>query len=112
MKHFVIEITYHVPAEQLGETVGEHRAFLDGGYQSGLLLMSGPQKPKIGGMVIARAESVDDLRAFSPATLSSAKGWPGTALSSLSRSSSRVLCKIGFRGSRFLPRRHEDTKSS
>jgi uncharacterized protein YciI len=64
MKHFVIEITYHVPAEQLGETVGEHRAFLDGGYQSGLLLMSGPQKPKIGGMVIARAESVDDLRAF------------------------------------------------
>lgn len=64
MKHFIVEITYRIPVEQLGETVGEHRKFLQTGYDRGLLLCSGPQVPRTGGMVVARAGSVDDLRAF------------------------------------------------
>ena len=64
MKHFVVEITYRVPAESLGETLTAHRAFLQTGYDRGLLLLSGPQNPKTGGIVIARAESAADIQEF------------------------------------------------
>ena len=44
-KCFLIEITYRVPADQLGDIVEEHRAFLRSGYEQGILLLSGPQQP-------------------------------------------------------------------
>ena len=64
MKHFIIELTYTVPAERLAEIVVEHRAFLQTGYQRGWLLMSGPQAPRTGGIVVARAPSLEDIRQF------------------------------------------------
>ncbi len=64
MRHFIIEITYTVPAEHLSEVVTEHRAYLQKGYDAGLLLLSGPQSPRIGGMVVARANSLEDIQAF------------------------------------------------
>ncbi|NTV37470.1 MAG: hypothetical protein HGA53_11010, partial [Anaerolineaceae bacterium] len=50
--------------EKVAATLAEHRAFLQTGYERGWLLMSGPQVPKTGGMVIARAPSMDELREF------------------------------------------------
>lgn len=64
MKHFIIEITYKVPFEKLSDLVGEHRKFLDEGYKSKLLLLSGPQNPKTGGIVIARAEDEKEIKEF------------------------------------------------
>lgn len=64
MKHFIIEVTYRIPVEQLGENLAEHRAFLQTGYAKGWLLCSGPQAPRLGGMVVARAPSLEDLQAF------------------------------------------------
>ena len=64
MKHFIVEIVYLVPVEQLGETVAEHRKFLGGGYERGLFLLSGPRVPRTGGLLVARAESLEDLQAF------------------------------------------------
>jgi uncharacterized protein YciI len=64
MKHFVIEITYTAPLDKIDETLPEHRAFLQTGYDKGWLLMSGPQNPRTGGIVIARAPSLDDLQAL------------------------------------------------
>ncbi len=64
LKHFLIEVIYTVPFEQLAETVGEHRAFLQGGFDRGLLLLSGPKNPRTGGIVIARAPSQADLELF------------------------------------------------
>jgi uncharacterized protein YciI len=64
MPHFMIEITYCVPVEQLGEIVTQHRTFLQLGYECGWLLMSGPQNPKTGGIVIARAPSLQALKAY------------------------------------------------
>jgi uncharacterized protein YciI len=64
MRHFIIELTYTVPAEHLGEDVGEHRLFLQSGYERGWLLFSGPQAPKTGGMVVARAPSLEALREY------------------------------------------------
>ena len=63
-KFFVLEITYRVAAEELGETVTEHRAFLQTGYDQGWLLLSGPMVPRTGGMLIGRAPSREALEAF------------------------------------------------
>jgi len=64
MKHFLVEINYLVPAETIGETVVEHRAFLQTGYDRGLLLISGPRVPRTGGVVIARAGSLQEIQEF------------------------------------------------
>lgn len=64
MKHFIVEITYRIPVEELGEVLPLHRAFLKNGYESGMLLCSGPQNPRVGGMVIARAADQAEIQAF------------------------------------------------
>jgi uncharacterized protein YciI len=64
MKNFLVEITYLVGMDVLEPVVPDHRAFLQGGYDKGMLLMSGPMNPRTGGIVIARSRSVDDLRDF------------------------------------------------
>lgn len=64
MKHFLILIHYRIPAEQMGEVVQEHRAYLQAGYQQGMLLMSGPRSPRTGGVVVARAPALEDVQAF------------------------------------------------
>ena len=64
MTHFMVEITYTVAFDVLSSVVPEHRAFLQTGYDKGWLLMSGPTNPRKGGIVIAKAPTIDDLRAF------------------------------------------------
>lgn len=64
LKYFVLELTYLAPLDKVAEGVVEHRAHLDLGYQRGWLLASGPQNPKVGGVVIARAPERADLEAF------------------------------------------------
>lgn len=63
-RHFIIIITYAVPFAQLSEHVAAHRAFLQIGFDKGLLLLSGPQNPKIGGIVIARGPSLEEIKQF------------------------------------------------
>lgn len=64
MKHFIIEITYTGTAEEIGATVSDHRAFLQTGYDLGWLLVSGPQVPRTGGMIVARAPSLAEIQDF------------------------------------------------
>jgi uncharacterized protein YciI len=64
MKHYIGEITYTAAPEMIAATVGEHRAFLQTGYDRGWLLLSGPQVPKTGGMIVCRAPSLEELHAF------------------------------------------------
>jgi uncharacterized protein YciI len=64
MKHFLVEITYTTSAEVRELVLPSHRAFLQTGYDKGWLLMSGPQSPKVGGIVVARAPSMEVLQAF------------------------------------------------
>lgn len=62
MKHFVIEIIYNsVPPD---DVLKDHREYLKIGYKKMLLLMSGPQIPRVGGMVIARAKTIEDIQDF------------------------------------------------
>jgi uncharacterized protein YciI len=64
LKSFIVEVTYRIPADQLGEIRTEHRAFLRTGYERGWLLCSGPTPEGTGGMVVARAPSLEDLKQF------------------------------------------------
>jgi uncharacterized protein YciI len=60
---FVVTITYTAPLAQIDELVPAHRDWLDRGYASGLLLASGPQLPRTGGVLLARAASREELDA-------------------------------------------------
>ncbi|HMV43456.1 MAG TPA: YciI family protein [Leptospiraceae bacterium] len=64
MKHFIIRLDYKVPIEKIDTVLVEHRAFLDSGYEKKILLSSGPQNPRDGGILIARAESLEAIREF------------------------------------------------
>ncbi|MDK9701417.1 MAG: YciI family protein [bacterium] len=64
MKHFLVEVTYTASIAEVEAVVPAHRVFLDEGYRAGLLLMSGPQEPLVGGMVVARAENREAIEAF------------------------------------------------
>lgn len=64
MCHFIIEIIYNAPIEKIEEIVDKHRAFLKQGYENGVILFSGPQVPRIGGVVVARAESMEKIVEF------------------------------------------------
>lgn len=61
MKHFIIEITYTAPMEKILGVVSDHRAFLRGAMERGTLLFSGPQSPRVGGMLVVRAESREEI---------------------------------------------------
>lgn len=64
LKFFIVELSYNVPVEELGDTVAEHRAFLQNGYEMGWLLLSGPKIPRTGGMIVARVPSEAALKEF------------------------------------------------
>ena len=64
MPHYIVEITYRAPLSRIEEVLPTHRAYLQTGYDSGLLLGSGPQIPRQGGILIARAPTRADLEAF------------------------------------------------
>ena len=64
MKHFIVEATYVSAFEKIKEAAPRHRSFLQKGYDMGLFLCSGPQDPPGGGFLVARAKSMEDLRAL------------------------------------------------
>jgi uncharacterized protein YciI len=64
MKHFIVDITFTSPLEKIDAILPKHREFLQTGYDKGLLLMSGPKNPRVGGVVVARAGSLEDIINF------------------------------------------------
>ncbi len=64
MKHFVVEATYLAPLERIREATARHRAFIQKGYDAGLFLCSGPQDPPVGGFLVARARSLEELKSM------------------------------------------------
>ncbi|MEQ1893134.1 MAG: DinB family protein [Planctomycetota bacterium] len=63
-KHFVIASDYLAPLTEIDKLLVEHRTHLGTGYTRGLLLASGPQNPRIGGMILARAHERAELELF------------------------------------------------
>ena len=58
---FVVIVKYVKPIEEIDKVLVEHRAFLDKYYQSGHLICSGPQNPRTGGVILAKAASKNEL---------------------------------------------------
>lgn len=50
---FIVQITYKAPISEVDKYLQAHREFLDYYYKQGLLLASGPLKPRTGGIIIA-----------------------------------------------------------
>ncbi len=64
MKHFIVEIKYKNPAEKIEKLRPLHREHLQRGYGSGILLVSGPKASGSGGIIVARANSMEELTGF------------------------------------------------
>lgn len=52
---FVIILTYKAPSEDIDRYLEAHRAFLNKYYASGNFIVSGPQNPRTGGVILCRA---------------------------------------------------------
>lgn len=50
---FLIQLTYKTPVSEVDKYLSSHREFLDYYYKKGVLLLSGPIKPRTGGIIIA-----------------------------------------------------------
>lgn len=56
---------YTKPLEEVSQKVEEHRAYLQKGYEAGILLASGPRNPKDGGIIIGKFASKSEVLKFS-----------------------------------------------
>ena len=50
---FIVQLTYKTTLSEVDKYLQAHREFLDYYYKQGLLLVSGPMKPRTGGIIIA-----------------------------------------------------------
>ncbi|WP_019215557.1 YciI family protein [Legionella tunisiensis] len=50
---FIVQLTYKAAISEVDKYLQAHREFLDYHYKQGLLLASGPMKPRTGGILIA-----------------------------------------------------------
>jgi uncharacterized protein YciI len=58
---FVIELTYTAPLADIDARMGAHVAFLKKYYAAGNFLVSGRQVPRTGGIIIALADSREQI---------------------------------------------------
>ena len=58
---FVVTLTYKVAVEVVDSHLEAHRAYLREQYAAGVFLASGPQNPRVGGVILARAEDAEAL---------------------------------------------------
>ena len=61
MKHFVIELIYKAPIEKIQKVRPKHRDFIQKLCDEGIMLLAGTQVPGIGGVLIARADSMEEI---------------------------------------------------
>ena len=61
---FVVLLTYAQPLTAVDAQLAAHREYLQRQYAAGVFLLSGPKQPRDGGVILARAASVDALRAI------------------------------------------------
>ena len=61
---FLILLEYKQPLDAIERCVIAHREHLERQYAAGRLLISGPQVPRTGGVLIARGETRADIEAM------------------------------------------------
>jgi uncharacterized protein YciI len=58
---YVVVLRYVVPVETLDTCRSAHLKFLDEHYEKGFFFASGPQSPRYGGVILAKAGSREQL---------------------------------------------------
>ena len=71
---FVMLLKYEKDFAIIEQNLSEHREYLKKGYQKGILLASGPQNPKVGGLIIGKFNNKEEALDFSKQDPFSLKG--------------------------------------
>ena len=61
---FIVELTYKAPLDRIDQQMRPHVAFLNKYYASGHFLVSGRQVPRTGGIIVAMADSREQVEAI------------------------------------------------
>lgn len=61
---FIIQLNYLVPILEVDKYLSAHREFLEYYYKQGLFIVSGPLKPRTGGIIIANTTDRDYLESL------------------------------------------------
>lgn len=59
---YIISLTYKVSINRIESLIPEHNAFLQKYYDSGQFIASGRKEPRTGGIIIANAESKNEIK--------------------------------------------------
>lgn len=58
---YIISLTYKVPLENIDQYLDDHVNYLNDQYEQGHFLMSGKKVPRTGGVILANANSRDEI---------------------------------------------------
>lgn len=58
---FVVSLTYKVDLSEVDKFIEEHVNYLNKYYEKGNFLMSGRKEPRVGGVILAQANSLNAL---------------------------------------------------
>lgn len=58
---FLVLLNYLRPLPEVDLLMGDHRAFLSRHYAAGHFLLSGRKAPRTGGVILAKANSIDEV---------------------------------------------------
>jgi uncharacterized protein YciI len=59
---FIINLTYIIPLQEVEPFMDEHIAFITAQYDEGYFLMSGRKNPRTGGVILAKASSLEEIK--------------------------------------------------
>lgn len=61
---FIAILTYKKPLDEVDRYLAAHREFLAKHYRSGNLIASGPQTPRVGGIILIKADNRKTVRSI------------------------------------------------
>lgn len=59
---FIVSLTYLQPLEMVDQHMEEHTEFLNRQYEARRFIVSGRKVPRTGGIILAKAESIEELK--------------------------------------------------
>lgn len=57
---FIFKLIYKKPITEVEKYLQDHREYLDHYYKAGKFIASGPQEPRIGGVILCNAENLEE----------------------------------------------------
>jgi uncharacterized protein YciI len=58
---FIIQLTYVRPLAEVDQLLEDHKQFLTKHYEEGAFLLSGRRDPRTGGIILAQADSKEEI---------------------------------------------------